>query len=655
MGGYFTTIGGQSRNNIAKLNTTTGEADATFNPNASNDVYSLALSGSDLYVGGYFTTIGGQSRNRIAKLNTTTGEADATFNPNANNVVRSLALSGSDLYVGGQFTQVAGQTRNRLAKVNATTGILDESFNPNVTKTTREDNFAITWSVLSLALSGEYLYIGGSFAYVGGQSRNNLAKVNAQTGDVIADPYLNIDYVSSDDYTKMWYEVKSLVIDGPNLYVGGFISYSANSISLARFYDPDPNAPTITLTPLSTPTNNPIVTGTATDTVGTITSVEYKVDSGSFTSCTSNDASFDEATEDFTCNPGTLTKGNHTLYFRSTDSSTNTTEEADYTTLAITVDLTAPSLTVNPLTNNLTNDTTPTFQGSSTDSDATISTIEFRIDSGSFETCTASDGTFDSATETFQCTPSSALTEGPHTLFVRGTDSTGNTTQTDNYLELNFTVDTSAPDNEVNKIDLTFGNTTNEQFEKTKTLFINKNKLKLKGTSSEASNGKLEIYKKTISGRKKLIKTIDIDANGDWNIVLTEFKNDKKTVLYFKTIDQAGNISDLSRGYEVTLDRKSPSFKKTNTKNAQLYSATPISITATQRTINFEATDDETGIAYYKVGVLQGNTLIKSLRKQQSTFYTLQSEIKPGAYTFLIRAYDRAGNRAEKRVLMNVR
>jgi hypothetical protein len=73
VGGLFGSIGGQSRNWIAALDAATGQATA-WNPNASGGdtfycgVYALAISGSTVYAGGTFTTIGGQTRNNIAAL-----------------------------------------------------------------------------------------------------------------------------------------------------------------------------------------------------------------------------------------------------------------------------------------------------------------------------------------------------------------------------------------------------------------------------------------------------------------------------------------------------------------------------------------------------------------------------------------------------------
>ena len=159
----------------------------SFNPNANNAVYSIAVQADGkILAGGVFTSIGGQTRNHIARLDATTGLADS-FNPNANGCclfnrgaggrqdfsgrrfhhARAERRSGGDaqphrpagnrrqarpdaqsqhrrqrhvlatavqpdgkILIGGIFTSVLGVTRNNIARLN-TDGTLDTAFNPN--------------------------------------------------------------------------------------------------------------------------------------------------------------------------------------------------------------------------------------------------------------------------------------------------------------------------------------------------------------------------------------------------------------------------------------------------------------------------------------------------------------------------------------------
>ncbi|WP_236508581.1 beta strand repeat-containing protein, partial [Tychonema sp. BBK16] len=190
------------RNRIAKLNPTTGAADATFNPNANGgEVRAIAIDSSgNPIVGGFFTNIDGQARNRIAKLNPTTGAADAAFNPNANSEVTAIALDSSgNLIVGGNFTNIGGSTRNFIAKLNPTTGAADATFNPNADSV-----------VLAIATdSSGNLIVGGFFTNIGGSTRNNIAKLNPTTG--AADPTFNpnannrIDAITIDKARNILY------------------------------------------------------------------------------------------------------------------------------------------------------------------------------------------------------------------------------------------------------------------------------------------------------------------------------------------------------------------------------------------------------------------------------------------------------------------
>ena len=190
-GGAFTSIGGQTRNRIARLDPTTGLADS-FDPSASNLVYSIAVQADGkILAGGDFTSIGGQTRKRLARLDATTGLADS-FDPNANNSVLSIAVQADGRILAGGFfngaNSIGGQTRNFIARLDATTGLAD-SFNPNANN-----------HVLSIAVQADgKILAGGRFNganSIGGQPRNFIARLDAMTGLADSfDPNANNDVV----------------------------------------------------------------------------------------------------------------------------------------------------------------------------------------------------------------------------------------------------------------------------------------------------------------------------------------------------------------------------------------------------------------------------------------------------------------------------
>src|SRR5205085_3809057 len=119
-GGYFTSIGGQPRNHIARLDATTGLADS-FDPNASQIVYSIAVQADGkILAGGFFNganSIGGQMRNYIARLDPITGLADS-WDPNANRQVYALAVQADGkILAAGDFTSIGGQTWDHNARL----------------------------------------------------------------------------------------------------------------------------------------------------------------------------------------------------------------------------------------------------------------------------------------------------------------------------------------------------------------------------------------------------------------------------------------------------------------------------------------------------------------------------------------------------------
>ena len=143
MGGQFPTFNGVARNDIARLNTD-GSLDLLFNPNVSvgggngepPQVYSITVqTNGKILVGGNFTVIGGQTRPRLARLNID-ATVDLPFNPNPSGggfgipLVNALIIQpDGKILVGGRFATVDGQTRNNISRLNAD-GTAD-AFNPN--------------------------------------------------------------------------------------------------------------------------------------------------------------------------------------------------------------------------------------------------------------------------------------------------------------------------------------------------------------------------------------------------------------------------------------------------------------------------------------------------------------------------------------------
>ena len=131
-------IGGQTRNNIARLDATTGVADS-FDPNASAlaSVFAIAVQADGkILAGGNFSTLapnggGAVPRNNIARLETD-GRLDQTLNLSTvgSFVLATAVQPDGKILIGGTFTTVLGVTRNNIARLN-TDGTLDIAFNPD--------------------------------------------------------------------------------------------------------------------------------------------------------------------------------------------------------------------------------------------------------------------------------------------------------------------------------------------------------------------------------------------------------------------------------------------------------------------------------------------------------------------------------------------
>ena len=135
-----------------------------FDPNANGPVRVVVVQpDGKILIGGQFTTLspnGGApvTRNHIARLNPD-GTLDATFDPNANDGVYSIALQADgQILAGGSFTSIGGQTRNNIARLDADTGVAD-SFDPSPTVTSFRSWCSRTarfwWVASSISLAGK--------------------------------------------------------------------------------------------------------------------------------------------------------------------------------------------------------------------------------------------------------------------------------------------------------------------------------------------------------------------------------------------------------------------------------------------------------------------------------------------------------------------
>ncbi|NBQ54921.1 MAG: hypothetical protein EBU49_15270, partial [Proteobacteria bacterium] len=167
----------------------------------NNTVSAIAL-GSDgtQYVGGTFGSAGYTTGGFAPISSSSTGNLTIT-NSELNSVVGTVSASAPDgnggVYLGGTFTYVGGVARNNLAHIDRY-GNVDLLWNPNPNS-----------YVYALAVSGSTVYVGGYFTFMAGVSRNYLAAVDATTGAL--SPW----NPNANDL------INTLIVSGSTVYVGG--------------------------------------------------------------------------------------------------------------------------------------------------------------------------------------------------------------------------------------------------------------------------------------------------------------------------------------------------------------------------------------------------------------------------------------------------
>lgn len=253
MGGTFTNVNGQSRMRLAAVDVSTGSL-ASWNPSANAAVMALAAYNGAIYIGGSFGTLGGASLAYLGAVDATSG-APLAWNPGvsggfgAADDVLTLMVSGTRLFVGGYFTILSGQSRSRLGSFDLTTGIVD-LWDPSAGSLT-----IVQPTIFALAADGNTIYAGGTFTLMGASNAVNLAAIDASSGLASAwNPQADL-LASSGFPTGL---ISALAVYNGQLYVGGSLghiggqarSYAA-ALDLvtanATAWDPRPNLTVATL------------------------------------------------------------------------------------------------------------------------------------------------------------------------------------------------------------------------------------------------------------------------------------------------------------------------------------------------------------------------------------------------------------------------
>jgi len=163
---------------------------ANFTPHVMNgSVNAITQIGTKIIAAGTFTSVSPSGsfgntgddvvRNRIFAFDASTGAIDPAFNPNLGGEATSLTSDGTYVYVGGSFGSVGGNSAiKRVVKLTAAGSVVG-AFNAVPNKVVNE-----------VVVRGSRLYVGGAFTSVrsGGvtTARNALAALDPTTGAVLS-------------------------------------------------------------------------------------------------------------------------------------------------------------------------------------------------------------------------------------------------------------------------------------------------------------------------------------------------------------------------------------------------------------------------------------------------------------------------------------
>lgn len=159
------------RSYLARINPVTAEADASWSPNPSFHVYSLAADSTHLYCGGGFMRMGQGGPPFLARVSLSSAAPDLNWAPRPEGIVSAVALSGGEVYAAGMFRRASGQPHYGVLRAPAGGGGAVQGWAPG-----------FDGNIQTLAADGTGgVWAGGRFA-TPGQAGSGLARLTPGTG-----------------------------------------------------------------------------------------------------------------------------------------------------------------------------------------------------------------------------------------------------------------------------------------------------------------------------------------------------------------------------------------------------------------------------------------------------------------------------------------
>ncbi len=279
--------------------------------------------------------------------------------------------------------------------------------------------------------------------------------------------------------------------------------------------------------------------------------------------------------------------------------------------ITIDADTKEDTVAITDTTVTVTDDTAIAAANVTVDSDTTVTVTDF--------SCTQVSST------KVTCTMS---IDGKGSLVIRAVDNVGGSaTATETGYSINTNIEAERPrtkiSNQKKKVKLSKHHTT----------YITKRHVTFSGTNEYLKGGKVKIYNK----KEKIGETTISNATGKWSGTIA-FRNGRSYKLTFRFYDKHGNKIDTKGAYKIFVDTEKPVFTDLPRK---------LTKRPGQR-IWWKVTDNHK-IKRYRY-FWRGKKV-----KTRNAYFVVPAHTPRGTYKLEVRAYDKAGNKADRVVRVTVR